>query len=184
MILTDELRNASLELEPGRSFQLITRHDAGSLHAFYRSLSFDERRARFGAAVSDESIAAYCERIDWRSTVVIGCGSLLCWDAVATNVRIDLMRAENASIARPAGRAVLPELLRLSAIAARELLSVQQLTVEAEGVPGILGLARGIGQVSLVDGVPWLDTASVTSRVSSPGRSAPFRSGDRAEAAE
>ena len=43
------------------------------LRPFYLGLRFDDRRARFGAAVSDGSIASYCRELPSGEAVVIGC---------------------------------------------------------------------------------------------------------------
>ncbi|PSO20133.1 hypothetical protein [Bradyrhizobium sp. MOS002] len=45
----------------------------GLLRLFYLGFPFDERRARFGGAVSDGSIARYCRELPRREVVVIGC---------------------------------------------------------------------------------------------------------------
>ena len=67
MKLSTELLKASAGLADGKSYRTLTRHHEGILYAFYRSLNPEERRVRFGAAVSNEAIARHCDEIDWRS---------------------------------------------------------------------------------------------------------------------
>ncbi|MBR0695168.1 hypothetical protein [Bradyrhizobium lablabi] len=43
------------------------------LPPFYLGLDFDARRARFGCAVSDESIIRYCSGLNTDQAVVVGC---------------------------------------------------------------------------------------------------------------
>jgi hypothetical protein len=43
------------------------------LPSFYLSLDFDAKRARFGCAVSNESIVRHCRKLDLNQTVVLGC---------------------------------------------------------------------------------------------------------------
>ncbi len=43
-------------LADGKSYRTLTRHHEGILYAFYRSLDPEQRRVRFGGAVSDDAI--------------------------------------------------------------------------------------------------------------------------------
>src|SRR5439155_4155360 len=117
----------------------------GVLHAFYRSLNPEERRMRFGGAVSDESIASYCEQIDWRWTLVIGFGTAFRLDAVAVNVRIDDQRVENATVATREGEDAVPTLLRLSAVGARDFFAADRMLVGLDGANWLLRHLREIG---------------------------------------
>lgn len=66
----------------GRSLQFLTANDADRLGAFYLSLDFDSRRARFGGGQSDESIVMYCRKINWQRAIIIARGSSHLLDAV------------------------------------------------------------------------------------------------------
>ena len=55
------------------SFRALSAEDKKLLHRFYLDLNSDERRHRFGGAVSDESITRHCAGIDWNSVVVLAC---------------------------------------------------------------------------------------------------------------
>ena len=161
MMFETELMKASTEIENGASYRVVTKYDVNALHGFYRSLDATQRRARFGAAVSDNSIDCYCEQIDWRSTIVIArinAGSL---DAAATNVRIDTARVENATVANASGEGASRTLLRLSAIATREFFAANQLLVDLEGTSELLHWLREIGPVTIVDAVAVLDVRAV-----------------------
>src|SRR5438876_11641771 len=138
MKFATELLKANIGLADGQSYKTLTRYHEGALHAFYRSLNPEERRIRFSAAVSDESIARYCEQIDWRSTLVIAFGTARRLDAVAVNVRIDGQRVENATIATKEGGDAVPVLLRLSAFGSRDLFAADRLLVGLDGASWLL----------------------------------------------
>src|SRR5262245_63202379 len=133
MRLSTELLTASMGLADGKGYRSLTRHHEGTLHAFYRSLNQEERRIRFGGAVSDDAIARHCDQIDWRSTLVIAFGTAFRLDAVAVNVRIDTRRVENATVATRDGAHAVPTLLRLSAVATRDLFAAKRMLVSLEG---------------------------------------------------
>ena len=147
MKLSTELLKSSIGLPLCNSYRLITRHDLSLLTSFYQSLGQEKRRIRFGAAVNDESIVRYCEQIEWRSTLVIARGDSSRLTAVATNVRIDTTRVENATIWAHDGLDALLPLLRLSAVAAADLFAADQLIVEFSGAPWIVNHLREIGPV-------------------------------------
>jgi hypothetical protein len=67
----DEFSSSSTSVISFRSL------DADDLHAllqpFYLGLDFDGRRARFGCAVSDDSIIRHCRGLDPDQAVVLGC---------------------------------------------------------------------------------------------------------------
>src|SRR4051794_31155097 len=57
-----------------RSFRSLSAAElVGLLCSLYLAFCFDQRRARFGAAVSDESIARYCRELAQREVLVVGC---------------------------------------------------------------------------------------------------------------
>ena len=66
----------------GRSLQFLTANDADKLGAFYLSLDFDSRRARFGGGQSDQSIVKYCRTVDWRRAIIIARAGSYLLDAV------------------------------------------------------------------------------------------------------
>jgi len=51
----------------------LTAEDCDQVARFYRELSFDERRRRFGGALSDSALDAFCRAIQWRRTIMIAC---------------------------------------------------------------------------------------------------------------
>ena len=56
------------------SFRSLSVGDLSSLlPRFYLSMGFDARRARFGCAVSDDSITRHCLRLDLERSVILGC---------------------------------------------------------------------------------------------------------------
>lgn len=162
MKLQTELLKASTGLADGRSYKALTRYDVGMLQAFYRSLDQEQRRIRFGAAVSDESIARYCEQIDWRSTLVIAFGTARELLAVATNVRIDIFRVENATVAAKEGEAAVSTLLRLSAVASRDLFAADRMLVNLDGANWLLRYVREIGAATLCEEYAEFDVRSIT----------------------
>jgi hypothetical protein len=144
--LQSELRRASFGLPGGRSFRLLTRHDAETLLVFYRLLSGDERRLRFGGAVSNDSIAKYCAGIDWNRSILIARAGPYCLEAVATVVRIDKDRVETAiacpNVCNPA--AIVPALLDLSAIAARTAFGARYMLIFSDQGLDFLDAMGGI----------------------------------------
>jgi hypothetical protein len=74
---------ATLSVNGGRSFQLLTQHDAQKLEAFFLGMSFDQRRCCFGGGMSDDAITAFCRRIDWRRVLVVARMGPYCPEAVA-----------------------------------------------------------------------------------------------------
>jgi hypothetical protein len=58
------------------SFKSLTAHElTSSLPAFYLGLGFDARRARFGGAVSDDSIVRHCRGLDPGTSLVLACAA-------------------------------------------------------------------------------------------------------------
>jgi hypothetical protein len=56
------------------SFRSLSKDDLSALlPSFYLGLDFDARQARFGGAVSDDSIIRHCRELDSNQTVVLGC---------------------------------------------------------------------------------------------------------------
>lgn len=161
MKLSNELLKASLGLADGRSYRMLTRHHQSTLHGFYRSLNQEERRIRFGGAVSDDAIARHCDQIDWRSTLVIAFGTALSLDAVSVNVRIDTRRVENATVARADGTTALPTLLRLSAVASRDLFAAKRMLVNLEGTSWLLRHLREMSSTVLNEEFAELDVTSI-----------------------
>jgi hypothetical protein len=75
---------------PGlRSFQFLNSNDLFKLEAFFLSFDFDQRRAYFGGAVSDQSVRNYCGTIDWNHTTAIArTGRPYCPEAIALMVSL------------------------------------------------------------------------------------------------
>lgn len=165
MRFVTELLEASRELADDRSYQALTRYDEAALHAFYRSLDPEERRIRFGAAVGDESIARYCDAIDWRSTLVIAFGTARRLDAVALNVRIDGRRVENATVATREGGNAVPVLLRLSAVGARDLFAAGRMLVSLDGAGWLLRHMRDFGSTVVREEFAELDLGSIAGEI-------------------
>src|SRR5258707_14218845 len=82
--ITSDLKMEDLAavLDRGRSLKALDSADADMLSRFYLGLKFAGRRARFGAAVSDESIRRFCRAIDWSRVVAIGRVRSHCLEAV------------------------------------------------------------------------------------------------------
>jgi hypothetical protein len=55
-----------------RPLHILTAHDLEKLTLFYLGLDFDGRRGRFGAGVSGQSIARYCQTLDWHRSIILG----------------------------------------------------------------------------------------------------------------
>lgn len=161
MKFSTELLKTSTPLADGRSYRALTRHHEGVLQAFYRSLDAEQRRMRFGCAVSDESIAHHCDTIDWRSTLIVAFGTAFRLDAVAVNVRIDARRVENATVANRDGAHAVPTLLRLSAVAAGDLFAAERMLVGIDGAGPLLRHLREIGPVVVKDDFAEFDVASL-----------------------
>ena len=169
-LLQRELLRTSNGLRGGRSYRLLSRHDAQSLQIFYQSLSGEERHLRFGGAVSDCSIAQYCAGIDWDATILIARAGPYCLEAVATIVRIDPDRVENA-IACPVicnPPVIIPALLRLSVIAARATFGASRMVFVAD--PVAAAFSRGIGDVTIENDQAILDLSRL--RLADPSEAA------------
>jgi hypothetical protein len=55
------------------AFRALSADDSDQVARFYGELSFEERRRRFGGALSDTALDAFCRAIDWRRTIMIAC---------------------------------------------------------------------------------------------------------------
>jgi hypothetical protein len=162
MKLATELLKASMGLADGKSYRTLTRHHEGVLYAFYRSLDPKGRQVRFGAAVSDDAIARHCDQIDWRSTVIVAFGTAFRLDAVAVNVRIDGRRVENVTVADRVGERSVPALLRLSAVAVRDLFAADRMLVSLDGACWLLPHLREIGSAVVREDFAEFDVSSIT----------------------
>jgi hypothetical protein len=168
-IVLRELLHVSKDLPGGRSFRLLTAHDVEKLQVFYESLAFEERRQRFGAAVSDVAIRRHCAGIDWTSTIVIARTGPYCLEAAATIVSVDAHRAEVA-VACPClcnPSVVLPKLLRLSAIVVARELCCDEIIVNVDPAPeGLVRMLRDLAPVRLEDDCARIDVRAWRSRPS------------------
>lgn len=166
MKFENELLKLSIGLADGKAYRTLTSYNVGQLQAFYCSLNQEERRIRFGAAVSDESIASYCEQIDWRSTLVIAFGDAHRLHAVATNVRIDIQRIENATVATKAGEEAVATLLRLSAIATSEVFAAGHMLVNLDGAHWLIRHLREVGPATLLGDHADFDVTAISGEIS------------------
>jgi hypothetical protein len=116
------MKDPAAALDKGRSLKTLDSTDAAMLSRFYLGLKFAERRARFGAAISDESIQRFCRAIDWGRVIAIGRVRNHCLEAV---IEVHPLCAswDTAEIAlasaMPAARTrIFAELLQIAAFAA------------------------------------------------------------------
>jgi hypothetical protein len=175
MKLATELLKASFGLPDGKSYRTLTRPHEGTLYAFYCSLNPEERRARFGGAVSDEAIARHCDGIDWRSTLIVVFGTAFRLDAVAVNVRIDGRRVENVTVATGSGEQAVPTLLRLSAVATRDLFAAERMMVSLDGASWLLRHLREIGPTEVKEDYAEFDVSSISGEADAFGDERAFR---------
>lgn len=54
-------------------FKSLSLNELNILETFFRNLTFDQRRARFGGGVSDHSVLHYCRCLDTNETAVFAC---------------------------------------------------------------------------------------------------------------
>ena len=109
-------------IDKGRTSRILSSLDAGRLLQFYQGLNFHQRRARFGAAISNESIAQFCQSIDWNSVIIIGRVRAYCLEAVVEiHPLCSAWRDAEITMANvvPIGRdRIFAQLLQLAAFAA------------------------------------------------------------------
>jgi len=89
--------------DPGAAFRLLEPDDAAKLVALHLVAGIRSRRARFSAAVNDESVRRRCEGLDWSRFFAIGAFVNRRMDAVVEIFRIDddWRRAEAAATGMP-----------------------------------------------------------------------------------
>lgn len=136
----------------GRALQILAAGDVARLEVFYQGLGFDDRRARFGSGVSDESISTYCRTLDWHNTIVIARGGLQCFDTVLeiNFLTRDWSEAE-ISITCPltCDRShIFAELLQLAAFKAGVLGCMAFMLHRPWAGADLITVAQSIGQVS------------------------------------
>lgn len=78
-------RPLAIDREPPgrRSFQTLTAFDLPRLQSFFLAMTFDQRRDYFCAGVSNEAIKSFCQRIDWRRSIVVSRSDRYFLEAVA-----------------------------------------------------------------------------------------------------
>jgi hypothetical protein len=144
------------------SFKSLTAEDIQSLlPSFYIGLDFDARRARFGCAVSDDSIIGHCAGLNQDQAVVLGCvdGSELIatielhalspvWEDV------ELAVADRTTSDRIM---ILGHLLQLAAFAAGKRGCNTFIVPVGRFERDLLRLLRGIGRVRLQDDIARVD---------------------------
>jgi hypothetical protein len=133
------------------SFRALSVEDRQSMHRFYLGLDFDERRRRFGGAVSDCSIARHCAGIDWNQAVVLACFGAQDILAVVELHSLSSAwdRAELALVCKPHGdsQTIIAHLLQLAAFAAGKA-GCRELLLSRDGLAGdTLDILRGMGRV-------------------------------------
>jgi hypothetical protein len=142
-----------------RSFRSLSAAElVGLLCSLYLAFCFDQRRARFGAAVSDESIARYCRELAQREVLVVGC---LAPDGLVAVAELHPCR-DSIELAL-AGRdtddriTIYGHLLQLVAFEARRR-GCRRLVMNMEiAGPEPLDLLRGIGPLCIQDEIATVD---------------------------
>jgi hypothetical protein len=112
----------SRAIDKGRVLRTLCSADSEKLLQFYLGMNFQQRRARFGAAVSNESIERFCRGIDWTRIIVVGRERSYCLEAVIEIHPLvaswDIAEIALANMV-PAGRSrIIAELLQIAAFAA------------------------------------------------------------------
>lgn len=156
-----ELLRSSEDISGDPAFEHLTDSNEREIEAFYLSLDHEARRDRFGAVVSDHSIRSYCQRIDWRSSLLIGFRTQDKLQALSTTVRVDIAQVENATIATNGAEAAILPLLRLSAIAARRYFNADRMVVNFDCKTRLPSQIREIYPVTLTEDWAALDLRAV-----------------------
>jgi hypothetical protein len=133
------------------SFRALSVEDRPSLRRFYLGLDFDERRRRFGGAVSDCSIAGHCGGIDWNQAIVLACfGAQDILSVVELHpISPAWDRAELALVCKAHGdsQTIVAHLLQIAAFAAGKA-GCRELLLSRDGLAGdTLDILRGMGRV-------------------------------------
>ena len=135
------------------SFRTLSAEDKKLLHRFYLDLNFDERRHRFGGAVSDESITHHCAGIDWNSVVVLACFARRDIISVVElhPVSSTWERAELALVCKPHSdsQTIIAHLLQVAAFAVGKAGCREILLSSDQATGGTLDILRGMGSVAV-----------------------------------
>jgi hypothetical protein len=135
------------------SFRALSAEDKKLLHRFYLDLNFDERRHRFGGAVSDESITRHCTGIDWNSVIVLACFAKQDILSVVElhPVSSTWHRAELALVCKPHSdsQTIIAHLLQIAAFAVGKA-GCGELLLSSDQTSGdTLDILRGMGSVAV-----------------------------------
>jgi hypothetical protein len=128
---------------------------------FYLRLGFDARRTRFGCAVSDDSIARYCQGLSLAPTVVLGCirptGLIAAIEIHPLLSNWEYAELAFANSAENDRTMISGHLLQLAAFAAGKR-GCHTLIVPADlSQSEIVGLLRGMGRVTVQDDSAFVD---------------------------
>lgn len=152
--ITRPLLEASKHLRGGRRYRLISHHELETLETFYQALSADDRRCRFGGAMSDAAVRDYCEGICWGDTSVIVRSGPYCIEGTATIARIDESRVEIA-LAWPRfvnSEVIVRPLLHLALVSARSMHGADEAIIDLDlADPCVLQCARENSHVTIQD---------------------------------
>lgn len=158
--ITRPLLDASKPLRGGRRYKLLFPHELDTLTTFYRALSAEDRRSRFGGSLSDAAIDQYCKAIRWDSTSVIVRSGPCCIEAAATVAQIDKRRVEIA-LAWPnfiKSEIIVRPLLRLALISARSLYKADEAIIDLDFTDAsLLKCARESNRSTISDNLLMVD---------------------------
>ena len=138
--------NASIVVDKGREFRALCPVDTPKILQFYLGMNFQQRRARFGGAVSDDSIRHFCRQMDWHKTIVVGRERGYCLEAVieihSLNANWEIAEIAVANIMPAGGSRINAALLQIAAFAAGQrgcsMLKILDCSDRAELVPILL----------------------------------------------
>jgi hypothetical protein len=134
------------------SFKSLTAGELqSSLLAFYLGLGFDERRARFGGGVSDDSIRRHCRRLDPDRSIVLACagpsGLMAAIELHSLSSGWEDCELALAECAAADRTTIVTHLLQLAAFAAGERGCAAFIIPCWSPQRGLLELLRGMGRV-------------------------------------
>jgi hypothetical protein len=157
------MQDPAAALDKGRSLKTLDTADADMLSRFYLGMKFAERRARFGAAMSDESIRRFCRAIDWSRVIAIGRVRSHCLEAVIEvhplGASWDTAEIALASAVPAARSRIFAELLQIAAFAAGHRgCSTLTMLLNSENQE-LLPLLAGMGNVVFVEDQVSVDIA-------------------------
>lgn len=141
---------------------------------FYVNLGFDDRRARFGGAMSDDAVTKHCERLDRHDAIILGCWApsrLLA--AVELHPVTEDWEFTELGIADCAERdrtTIIAHLLQLAAFAAGKRGCTTLLIPSCRG--DLVNILRGMGKVRAGEDEVFVDIADYARIFCRAGRTA------------